>query len=132
VGLLRGYGNAIVPQLAAPGEDALDQLRGHGGAGPGRSQPPGSYLSPQGASDGGITLSTRALKHTDRAIQRRIVAKIEMLQDNPRPAWAVKLTGHEAYRIRIGDYRVIYAIESERLIVLVVEIGHRREVYRDW
>ncbi len=76
--------------------------------------------------------AARVLRSFDRTLQRRILAKIESLQDNPRPATAVKLTGHDVYRIRIGDYRVIYAIADERLVVLVVEIGHRREVYRGW
>lgn len=76
--------------------------------------------------------AVRTLRSLDRTLQRRILAKVETLQDNPRPALAVRLRGHDAYRIRIGDYRVIYAIADERLVVLVVEIGHRREVYRDW
>lgn len=76
--------------------------------------------------------AVRALRKLDRGTQRRLLARIEALENNPRPTGAVKLAGHEAYRIRAGDYRVIYAIADERLIVLVVEIGHRREVYRDW
>lgn len=76
--------------------------------------------------------AARILRSLDRALQRRVLSKIETLQENPRPSAAVKLTGHDAYRIRIGDYRVIYAIADERLVVLVVEIGHRREVYRGW
>jgi mRNA interferase RelE/StbE len=65
-------------------------------------------------------------------MQRRIVEKIEALADDPRPAGSVKLTGHGAYRIRVGDYRVIYAVADDQLVVLVVEVGHRREVYRGW
>ena len=74
--------------------------------------------------------AARALRRLDRTTQRRVIAKIELLQRDPRPAQAIKLTGSEAYRIRVGDYRVIYAIADERLIVLIVEIGHRRDVYR--
>lgn len=74
----------------------------------------------------------RSLRKLSAPLQRRIVAKIETLSANPRPPGAVKLTGHEAYRVRVGDYRVIYAIADERLVVLVVEIGNRRDVYRDW
>jgi len=76
--------------------------------------------------------AARALRNLERSTQRRIMAKLETLQDNPRPQSAVKLAGHEAYRIRIGDYRVIYAIADERLVVLVVDIGHRCEIYRHW
>ena len=53
------------------------------------------------------------------------------LADNPRPRGVEKLEGREnRYRIRVGDYRVIYEIHDEVLLVLVVRIGHRREVYR--
>ncbi|MFB3891679.1 MAG: type II toxin-antitoxin system RelE/ParE family toxin [Phycisphaerae bacterium] len=76
--------------------------------------------------------ATRALRRLDKTIQRRIVARIEHLSGNPRPFGAVKLSGHDTFRIRIGDYRVIYAIVDERMVVLVVETGNRREVYRGW
>ena len=74
--------------------------------------------------------AARTLRSLERNTQRRILAKIEALQDNPRPPSAIKLAGHDAYRIRIGDYRVVYAVADERLLVLVVDIGHRREIYR--
>ena len=64
-------------------------------------------------------------------IQKRITAKVNTLADNPRPRGVEKLEGREnRYRIRVGDYRVIYEIHDEVLLVLVVRIGHRREVYR--
>jgi len=64
-------------------------------------------------------------------IQKRIAAKVNTLADNPRPRGVEKLEGREnRYRIRVGDYRVIYEIHDEVLLVLVVRIGHRREVYR--
>ena len=56
--------------------------------------------------------------------------RIENLAENPRPPGAIKLAGQEAYRIRVGDYRVVYAIADERLVILVVDVGHRREIYR--
>ena len=61
---------------------------------------------------------------------KRIMASIGALADNPRPPQATKLTGQERYRIRQGVYRIIYSIEDDRLIVCVVKIGHRRDVYR--
>jgi mRNA interferase RelE/StbE len=62
---------------------------------------------------------------------RRVDERILALAEEPRPPRAVKLQGAEGYfRIRVGDYRVVYAIEDDVLIVLVVRIGHRREVYR--
>lgn len=62
--------------------------------------------------------------------QGRIISAIEALASNPRPVGTKKLTGRPAWRIRIGDYRVIYEIQDNKLIILVVYIGHRREVYR--
>jgi len=60
----------------------------------------------------------------------RVIQAIRELENNPRPIGTKKLTGRNAWRIRIGDYRVIYEIHDDRLIVIVVTIGHRREVYR--
>ncbi|MEC4894552.1 MAG: type II toxin-antitoxin system RelE/ParE family toxin [Oscillatoria sp. PMC 1051.18] len=63
--------------------------------------------------------------------QTRISAKIDSLSTNPRPSGVKALKGlTNLLRLRVGDYRIIYQIEDERLLVLVVEIGHRREVYR--
>lgn len=61
---------------------------------------------------------------------RRIVAAIESLADDPRPPGAKKLSGQERYRIRQGNYRILYEIEDDRLIVCVVRVGDRRDVYR--
>lgn len=57
--------------------------------------------------------------------RRRIARKILLLGDNPRPHGCEKLTGDDLYRIRQGDYRVVYSIEDDVLIVLVVRVGHR-------
>lgn len=61
---------------------------------------------------------------------KRIMQRIRSLADDPRPPGCEKLSGLERYRIRQGSYRVIYEIEDERLTVLIVKVGHRREVYR--
>jgi hypothetical protein len=47
------------------------------------------------------------------------------LADNPRPPGSVKLTGQDAYRVRVGDYRIIYTVHDEQLLVLVIDVGHR-------
>jgi len=60
----------------------------------------------------------------------RIVARIQALADDPRPVGAEKLSGQERYRVRQGDYRILYEIEDQVLRIMVVKIGHRREVYR--
>ena len=61
---------------------------------------------------------------------KEILQKMKALCDNSRPPGSVKLSGMEYYRIRHGDYRIIYEIEDNRLIVVVIKIGHRRKVYR--
>ena len=60
----------------------------------------------------------------------RIMRTIGSLAVNPRPAGCAKLSGQEKYRIRQGMYRILYSIEDDRLIVYVVKVGHRRDVYR--
>jgi len=56
---------------------------------------------------------------------------MKTLAENPRPNGSVKLAGPEPlYRIRVGDYRIIYDIRESELLILVVAIGHRREIYR--
>ena len=62
--------------------------------------------------------------------QGRVVARIQALADDPRPPGAEKLSGQERYRIRQGDYRILYEIEDQVLCVMVVKIGHRRDVDR--
>ncbi|MBF0308472.1 MAG: type II toxin-antitoxin system RelE/ParE family toxin [Magnetococcales bacterium] len=67
----------------------------------------------------------------DQDIRRRILQKVVSLEAMPRPPGALKLEGSvDVWRIRVGDYRILYTIEDDKLIVLVVKIGHRREIYR--
>lgn len=61
---------------------------------------------------------------------KRIMQRIRSLASDPRPAGCEKLSGQERYRVRQGAYRIIYGIEDARLIVLIVKVGHRRDVYR--
>jgi len=62
---------------------------------------------------------------------KRIMQRIASLADSPRPPGCEKLSGQERYRIRQGVYRIVYEIVDKTLTVLVVKVGHRREVYRD-
>ena len=63
--------------------------------------------------------------------QRRVVSAIEALAGDPRPEGIRKLTGTEdAYRLRVGDYRIVYQIADNVLTVFVVRVGHRKDVYR--
>lgn len=66
-----------------------------------------------------------------RREQQRIRAAIDLLADNPRPPGCVAMTGEaHAYRVRVGDYRIVYEVFDARLVVQVVRVGHRRDVYR--
>ena len=68
-----------------------------------------------------------ALPKQDRG---RIVAKIASLSGDPRPPGCEKLSGHDQYRLRQGNYRILYEIQDLDLVVVVVTVGHRRDVYR--
>ena len=61
---------------------------------------------------------------------QRILERIGSLADNPRPAGCEKLSGQERYRVRQGNYRIIYSVHDFELTVLVVKVGHRGQVYR--
>ena len=73
----------------------------------------------------------REFKHLERAVQRRIATRLDELANNPLPSGVKKLQGEpDLYRIRIGDYRVLYRVDRKRMTVPILKIGHRREVYR--
>ena len=65
-----------------------------------------------------------------RTLRRAIVARVRALADDPRPIGCVKLSGANKYRIRHGAYRILYCIEDDRLIVVVVRVAHRNAAYR--
>ena len=66
----------------------------------------------------------------DKKIIPFIKSAIADLADNPRPYGYKKLKGEDAYRIRVGDYRVIYEINDDKIIVTVVMVGHRKDIYK--
>jgi mRNA interferase RelE/StbE len=71
------------------------------------------------------------LRKLDATVQRRALRAVEALADDPRPNGCRKLVGSEnAYRIRVGDYRVIYTVDDVILIVAIESVRHRREAYR--
>lgn len=73
----------------------------------------------------------RQLRGLPEGVERRIVRRLRALRAEPRPPGCLKLKGREnAYRLRVGDYRIIYRIEDAVLVVLVIQVGHRRDVYR--
>ncbi|WP_027943302.1 type II toxin-antitoxin system RelE family toxin [Amycolatopsis taiwanensis] len=74
----------------------------------------------------------RALAKLDKPVRRRLQTAIYGLQNEPRPIGVKALKGlNGAYRMRVGDYRIIYTIDDGRLVVVVVDLGRRREVYRN-
>jgi mRNA interferase RelE/StbE len=70
------------------------------------------------------------LRRVPQADLRRILERIESLRDNPRPPGTEKLATQERYRLRQGHYRILYTVEDADLIVEVVKVGHRRDIYR--
>ncbi len=74
--------------------------------------------------------AAKELEAVPRKDRLRIVEKIRGLSSNPRPPCYEKLSGEEKYRIRQGDYRVLYSIQEDEIVITIVKVGHRREVYR--
>jgi len=74
--------------------------------------------------------AVRQIKKLERSVQRKILARIDRLADDPRPPGCVKLSGRgDIYRVRIADFRILYTVVDATLIVLVLKVGHRRDVY---
>lgn len=81
-----------------------------------------------------VSVQKRAEKELD-AIghirdRRAVLARLLALADDPRPSGCIKLSGEDAYRVRQGDYRILYTIRDADVTVIVIRIGHRRDVYR--
>ena len=75
--------------------------------------------------------AVKAIGQLQRSDQQRIRAAIDLLADEPRPSGCVTLSGEDAvYRVRVGVYRILYEVFDDLLLVHVVRVGHRREVYR--
>jgi mRNA interferase RelE/StbE len=76
--------------------------------------------------------AVRQFKRLSKQVQHRLRDVIDALAENPRPAGVAQLSGQEErlYRVREGDYRIIYRIQDDVLLVLIVGIGHRRDIYK--
>jgi mRNA interferase RelE/StbE len=73
--------------------------------------------------------AVRALRNLDPPVSHRIHGAIAMLAHDPRPPAARALRGRPGYRVRVGDYRILYTVADDVLLVVVVTLGHRRDVY---
>jgi mRNA interferase RelE/StbE len=74
--------------------------------------------------------AVRALRKLDPKLGPRIEGAIALLAEDPRPPASRPLKGRPGYRVRVGDYRIIYTIQDDVLLIVVVTLGHRRDVYR--
>ncbi|MGH2353275.1 MAG: type II toxin-antitoxin system RelE family toxin [Chloroflexota bacterium] len=78
-----------------------------------------------------LPTAARELASLPKDAQQRIARRIDLLADDPRPAGVRAIQGSRGLlRLRVGDYRIVYRVEDDILVVLVVKVGHRRDVYR--
>ena len=76
-------------------------------------------------------MALRQLEKLPRETQKRLVSRIEMLRNQPFPAGCKKMEAvPDAWRVRVGDYRIVYQVQQKVLLVLVLTVGHRKDVYR--
>ncbi len=73
--------------------------------------------------------AVRALKKLDPPVRRRLQGAIALLAEDPRPPAARALRGRPGLRVRVGDYRIVYTVADDVLLVVVVTVGHRRDAY---
>ncbi len=81
----------------------------------------------------GVEISPKALKFLktlNKKDLKRVTSALILLQDFPYPPKAIKLSNIDLYRVRVGNFRILYKVEDEKLLVLVINVGHRREIYR--
>ena len=85
----------------------------------------------------GVTYTVRVKDSAERELRRlpqkdnqRVINRLQGLASAPRPPGCVRLAGEDSYRVRQGDYRIVYTVDDQNRIVLVTKIRHRREVYR--
>lgn len=75
-----------------------------------------------------------ALREFDKLpapVRKRVAQSVDRLADEPRPHGSIKMQDVDVYRLRVGEYRVAYAVRDQRLLVLIVRVGHRRDIYRE-
>ncbi len=75
--------------------------------------------------------AARQIRHMDRPIQARVLRVIEALADDPHPPASVRIKGTDEFRLRTGDYRIIYRIYEDRLLIEITDAGPRQSIYRN-
>jgi mRNA interferase RelE/StbE len=76
-------------------------------------------------------LALRQLEKLSRDAQKRLAAKVESLRNDPLPPGCKKMAGiPDGWRVRVGDYRIVYQVHRSVLLVLILAVGHRKEIYR--
>ncbi len=74
--------------------------------------------------------AVKAIAKLQTKDQKKIHAALLLLSENPFPPASAKLTNREGYRVRVGNFRILYTVDGKKLIIQIVEVGHRREIYR--
>lgn len=74
--------------------------------------------------------AAKELRALPKGVRRTVAMVVDAVAENPRPSGAVHLKGTDFLRVRVGDYRVVYEVREHVLVVLVVRVAHRRDVYR--
>ncbi len=72
----------------------------------------------------------RRIARLPESVYRRVLAAIRGLREEPRPRGSLKMTNRDERRMRVGDYRVIYEVDDEERVVTILQVGHRRDIYR--
>jgi mRNA interferase RelE/StbE len=73
--------------------------------------------------------ATRSLRNLEASTRRRVIDRVRDLANDPRPPDCEALRGYPYFRVRVGDYRVVYDIRDEEIRIAIVLVGHRREIY---
>ena len=73
--------------------------------------------------------ASKEIEKLPKIVLKRVIEKIQSLGIEPRPSGCKKLSSDEKYRIRVGNYRILYTIEDDKLVIYVVKIGHRKDIY---
>jgi mRNA interferase RelE/StbE len=73
--------------------------------------------------------ASKEIAKLPKTVLKRVLNKIQLLSLEPRPSGCKKLSADEKYRVRIGDYKILYSIEDDKLVIYIVKVGHRKNIY---